>query len=161
MKIDLAKIPQDGLVLDEDINFPEEYFQSGYVPGVKNAHIKGKVFYDVTEEVKLTGVFTGILLLEDAITLEPLEKPFSIELDEILKEMDEYGQEYFEKDKNILDIMGILWENIVLEVPIRIVKDENDTPTLKGEGWELMDDEEKRLDPRLASLYELSSNGKE
>ena len=51
--------------------------------------------------------------------------------------------------------MKILWENIVLEVPMRftLAKDAH----LSGDGWSLGVDKkhEEQIDPRLAKLSEL------
>ena len=70
-----------------------------------------------------------------------------------------------EKDQNelkTLDIMDILWQNIVLEVPISVRKDPDKKYEMSGEGWELIDEERKKLDPRLAPLLELlEKEGKE
>ena len=88
-----------------------------------------------------------------------IHSEFSFEISEILSENDD------EKDQNelkTLDIMDILWQNIVLEVPISYRKDPNKTYSLSGDGWELVDEERKKLDPRLAPLLELlEKEGKE
>jgi len=69
-------------------------------------------------------------------------------------------QDYYKKEQNILDIMTILWENIVLEVPIRLTKTEN--MQLSGDGWSMGDNKIKDdIDPRLAKLTELLREGKE
>ena len=57
--------------------------------------------------------------------------------------------------KNILDIIPILWENIVLEVPIRLTTSDN--VKLSGDGWSLNADDNDfdDIDPRLAKLKEV------
>ena len=56
--------------------------------------------------------------------------------------------------------MPILWQNIVLEVPISITKEKD--AHLSGEGWELKNEEDKEtIDPRLAELSKLLEEGKE
>ena len=58
--------------------------------------------------------------------------------------------------------MDVLWQNIVLEVPISIKKDPDKKYDLHGDGWELVDEESKKVDPRLAPLLELlEKEGKE
>ena len=58
--------------------------------------------------------------------------------------------------------MDILWQNIVLEVPISFRKDPNQKISMSGEGWELVDEEKKVVDPRLAPLLGLlDKEGKE
>ena len=91
--------------------------------------------------------------------LEEVNYPINLEISEILSENDD------EKDQNqikTLDIMDILWQNIVLEVPISVRKNPEKKYNLEGEGWELVNEERKKLDPRLAPLLELlEKEGKE
>ena len=45
------------------------------------------------------------------------------------------------KSKNTLDILAILWENIVLEVPLQFTKVE-DFSKFRGDGWKLVSENE-------------------
>jgi uncharacterized metal-binding protein YceD (DUF177 family) len=91
--------------------------------------------------------------------LEPIDYPFSFEISEILSENDD---EKDQKELKTLDIMDILWQNIVLEVPISVRKNPVKQYSLEGEGWELVNEERPKLDPRLAPLLELlEKEGKE
>ena len=95
----------------------------------------------------------------NAISLEPIDYPFNIEISEVLGEDDD---ENVQNEPKKLDIMDILWQNIVLEVPISVRKDPDKKYNLSGDGWELVDEEKEKLDPRLAPLLELlDKNGKE
>lgn len=77
---------------------------------------------------------TGQMKINDSITLDEVWYPFSFEIDENL-------DEFIEKDENSLDIIEVLWQNIVLEVPLRytIVNDYSD---YQGDGWKLVSEEE-------------------
>jgi uncharacterized protein len=101
------------------------------------------------------------MTLIDSVTLEDINHPINIEIQEEYNINDQYFAEYYKKSQNILDIMAILWENIVLEVPMRATnsKDIN----LSGEGWSMGSDKinEDKIDPRLAKLAELLDKGKE
>ena len=56
--------------------------------------------------------------------------------------------------------MKILWENIVLEVPISYTKTKN--VSLSGDGWQFTDEEKnEECDPRLAKLKQIFDQGKE
>ena len=90
--------------------------------------------------------------LEDASNLEILDYPFNFEIEENLK--------ISQNSENILDITEILWQNIVLEVPISYSKNHKDE-NLAGEGWELKNKETKKIDSRFAKLTELLEKGKE
>ena len=52
-----------------------------------------------------------------------------------------YIEENLEKDENSIDILPILWQNIVLEVPLRFTK-VNDLSKYNGDGWKLISEEE-------------------
>ena len=94
--------------------------------------------------------------------LEEVEKNNIIfcDTDTALKKYPELFKEYFNNLQNRLDISEILWQNIVLEVPIRIRQDDTDI-TLEGEGWQLNKKSEEEIDPRLAKLQELLDQRKE
>ena len=57
--------------------------------------------------------------------------------------------------------MDILWQNIVLEVPISYSTKNFADVKSSGEGWELVDENEKKIDPRLAPLLELLDKERE
>ena len=97
-------------------------------------------------------------LLKAKEPLLAIEKQISILNQAIASKRREIA-EYFEKDKNTLDIMGILWENIVLEVPISISTSENTFQ--EGNGWELVEEKKESIDPRLAPLRKLLDSEKE
>ena len=159
MFIDLARVDEKGIVIDDTGSFGEEYIKNTPIQKLDNVKVKGRVYYSVTNEVVLEASVDGKMVLLDAIDLEPIDYPIKLEISEVLSENDD------EKDKNelkTLDIMDILWQNIVLEVPISVRKDPDKKYNLHGEGWELIDEESKKVDPRLAPLLELlEKEGKE
>ena len=82
----------------------------------------------------LEGEYSGDMILKDSISLEDVTYHFSNQLEE----------EVTEKVKNIentLDILSVLWENIVLEVPIRF-SEVSDYSKYQGNGWHLVSEEE-------------------
>ena len=150
--IDLVNIPKDGLKLDESINFEGYDLKSVGIEELKDVKLNGSVKINIADEVILKANLSGTMILLDAIDSSEIEYPFNIEIDENLTDNDEYN---LEKAQNTLDIMNILWQNIVLEVPMRVVKKENENVSLQGEGWELISDDTKKVDPRLSPLMDL------
>ena len=159
MYIDLAKVDEKGIVIDDIVSFGEEYIKGTQIVRCNDIKVKGRAYYSVTNEIVFDCKVEGSLVLLDAMDLEEVNYPFNFEISEVLSENDD------EKDKNeikTLDIMDILWQNIVLEVPISFRKDPEKKYEMSGEGWELIDEESKKLDPRLAPLLELlEKEGKE
>ena len=117
MKINLNLLPK---VFDEDIIIPEDFYKGTSIKDLSKVKVVGSIKYNVIDEVVIDLDVSGEMLLIDAITNEPIKYPFSIKILENLAEIDENDAKYLEKSKNILDIIEFLWENIVLEVPIRI-----------------------------------------
>ena len=150
--IDLVNIPKDGLKLDESINFEGYDLKSVGIEELKDVKLNGSVKINIADEVILKANLSGTMILLDAVDSSEIEYPFNIEIEENLTDNDEYN---LEKTQNTLDIMNILWQNIVLEVPMRVVKKENENVSLQGEGWELISDDTKKVDPRLSPLMDL------
>ena len=155
MKINLNLLPK---VFDEDIIIPDDYYKGTSIKDLSKVKVVGSIKYNVIDEVVIDLDVSGEMLLIDAITNEPIKYPFSIKILENLAEIDENDAKYLEKSKNILDIIEFLWENIVLEVPIRVT---NTTGVhLKGQGWELNSEKkDDGLDPRFEKLNELFKGG--
>lgn len=121
---------------------------------LKNAFVKGKLYSDITGDIILECVFNGTMFIEDSISLEIVPYDFEIEINENLNDIKENYENCYEYSKNRLDLIKVLWQNIVLEVPISYTKvvDAN----LKGNGWELKTQEESvDIDPRLKKLEDL------
>ena len=161
MLIDLSKI-RDSLVINEKYSFEKEYFEHTDIKELKDVTFSGKIYYDYEDNFKLEGICKGIMILPDAITLEDIKYPFECEIDYILDENNEEINEYYKKSENTLDILGILWQNIVLEVPMRITNSKIEDIKQSGDGWELVNEKKKEIDPRLAKLSMLlDDSGKE
>lgn len=152
MKIDLIGIPQEGLIIDSNLVFDEGQVKLAGMEKLNDVKIRGKVYINLADEVILKANLSGTMILLDAVDSSEIEYPFNIEIEENLTDNDEYN---LEKTQNTLDIMNILWQNIVLEVPMRVVKKENENVSLQGEGWELISDDTKKVDPRLSPLMDL------
>lgn len=157
--IDLNKLITKDLIVDEDIIFENKSLING-LKDVKNAHYSGAIKLNEDENIELDLLLTGKMILIDSITLNEIEKDFEIKIEETLSQEDDNFKEYFNNLQNTLDISEILWQNIVLEVPIRIRQDEEDI-ILEGEGWQLNKNDEEEIDPRLAKLQELLDQRKE
>ncbi len=161
MNINLSKIPETGLIVDEKIELNKDLYEKTEIEEIKNLSIKGSVRYDYEGILNLNLEAQGIFILPDALTLEPIDYPFTSQIDEKIENIEEYCGSFYEKSKNSLDISEILWENIVLEIPISVTNHKSEDLLLKGNGWELVNENKEEIDPRLAKLKELLDEGKE
>lgn len=162
MKIDLTKLAiNDRIDINENIIFDSEFYNNENIKGLKDIYVEGYVYYNSAEILEIKLNLKGVMQLVDSVSLDIIDNPFNIEIDEEFSLNDNYFKEYYEKEQNILDIMAILWENIVLEVPISLTHTEN--IELSGEGWSLgcIEKNSDNIDPRLAKLAELLGERKE
>lgn len=159
MQIDLNKLNVSDVIINESLTVDSDLYKNTSVKQLKPVNVSGKIFYNISDEIELDLDVNGIMILEDSITLDPIEYPYSFHINEIISSENEEIKEYYQNSKNTLDIMPILWQNIVLEVPISITKEKD--AHLSGEGWELNNEEEDKIDPRLAELSKLLEEGKE
>ena len=59
--------------------------------------------------------------------------------------------------KNTIDILPIIWENILMEIPMRVVNSDISSIPKEGKGWKLIDEdeEEENINPEFAKLKDL------
>lgn len=123
------------------------------IKDLKDTHVYGSLYnrdYNIYMKLKCK----GIMKLEDSISLDIIDYPFTIELDDNLEEFKENFTTCFDFSKNTLDILEFLWENIELEVPISYSLKSD--AKMSGNGWELGEnDNNTGIDPRLEKLKEL------
>ncbi len=135
--IDLTKLysgATDELSFDGEYIIPKEVITDSRVKELKEVVISNSIIKKIEDDFEISLNITGKMKISDSITLEDVWYPFSIEIDEKLGE-------FVENDKKHLDIITFLWQNIVLEVPLRytVVSDYKD---YHGDGWKLVSEEE-------------------
>ena len=128
---------KDAIIIDEDITFNKNEYHLPEIKELKSIHLNGKVELDESDEVILSGVLSGTMTILDSISLEEVDYKFSTDLEENLEEI-------LENNKNSIDIIEVLWQNIVLEVPLRYTE-VTDYSKYSGDGWRLISEEELKI----------------
>lgn len=129
MKIDLRKLYSLASVdVDGTITFPEEKLKSAGIIRLEDVSVHGKAIINYEDEIELDLDLSGKMYLPCAISLEDVEVPFATKIEEIIGENNINNNFY-------LDLSDILWENIVLEIPIKVVKEGVHLETSGGKGW--------------------------
>ena len=125
------------------------------IKDLKNGLVTGRINISSVGEISLDCNFSGVMTIIDSISLELVDYEFSVDIEENIDEINSIYENCYEKAKNILDLKKILWQNIVLEVPISYTKVRD--AELKGNGWELINEHTKvdEIDPRLKKLEDL------
>ena len=143
MEIDLTLLHShttSQIDISNTYSLPSEFFGTTGVLKLDNIKVTGYVYLGASEENLEEEIdyincqITGTMVLEDSISLEPVDYPFTIEYDDIL-------EENCKKNENTLDIFSFLWENIVLEVPLQFTK-VKDLSKFHGDGWKLVSENE-------------------
>ena len=141
MEFDLNRITEQGILIDTTISFDDEYLQVSTIKKLDNVKVSGRIYYSLTKEVIFTGNVKGDMTLVDGYSGELINYPFDIDLDEILADFSAEDEKMGKKPQNSLDLKEVLWENIVLEVPIRF-SEVSDYSNYQGDGWHLVSEEE-------------------
>ena len=129
MKIDLRKLYSLASVdVDGTITFPEEKLKSAGIIRLEDVSVHGKAIINYEDEIELDLDLSGKMYLPCAISLEEVEVPFTTKIEEIIGENNINNNFY-------LDLSDILWENIVLEIPIKVVKEGVHLENSGGKGW--------------------------
>lgn len=95
--------------------------------------------YKMSLEIK------GEMTLPCSITLNDVIYPFDIKTEVKLSNEDEEYEEYVKIIQNNIDIISIIWQNIVLEIPLRVVSEDANNSPVSGEGWKLIREDESNI----------------
>ena len=135
MKIDLNYLNRfSKLSLDNDFELSNEYYNNTDVRDLKDLHLSGTVEIDFEDNINLNLLIKGLMILPCAVTLKDVNYEFTSVIEESIGKF----EEIYKNNKNTLDISDILWENIVLEIPIRVVSRDIEPSNTSGDGWELV-----------------------
>ena len=70
MYIDLAKVDEKGIVIDDIVSFGEEYIKNTPIQKLENVKVNGRAYYSVTSEIVFECKVEGSMVLLDAMDLE-------------------------------------------------------------------------------------------
>ena len=157
MKIDLLRLKNniDKIIQIEDkIQFKKEQLENTELLDLKNVKIKGELKKDSMDDITIYLKVTGTMYLPCAITLEPVEHKFESTIDDKLENvLEELKND--KKIENTIDILPIIWENILMEIPMRVVSPNAKLEKLKGDGWQFITEQKGNVNPELEKLKDL------
>ncbi len=144
MEIDITRLKSgiDSFIpIDMTYSFTKEELENSGILKLDNVKIKGEIGKNSLYDYTINIIVEGTMILPCAISLKPVNYDFSVEIDENLAEMAEEFAENVKNNQKTIDIFPIIWENILMEIPMRIVSDDVSDVKTKGDGWELITDE--------------------
>ena len=149
MNIELNKITDKGYNINDYIEYDD--YPKNIIKDISKVLVNGRLVYSSADELMFMGNISGTMKLIDANNGELIDYPFESEIDDVIT--DEYINE------KSLDLKEFLWQNIVLEVPIRVSN--SNLESQNGDGWGLYNEDYKKDDPRLDAFKALLDKGKE
>lgn len=138
MKIDLTNLITniiDSISINEKVIVNEELLEKSSIKRLENVEFNGKIKKDFDMNLELSGVISGKMILPDDVTLEDTDYEFKIDILENIEEVSKI-------ERNTIDILDYLWQNILVEVPLKVHNPNNDNIRLEGNGWRLITEEE-------------------
>jgi Predicted metal-binding, possibly nucleic acid-binding protein len=158
MIIDLTRLRSGidkEIIVDETYSFSEEELNGAGVSSIDNIKVSGTISLNAISDVVIMLDIEGTMIIPCAVTLKPVEYPFNIAIDGDLKELCEEINEKDTNSQNRLDILPIIWENILMEIPMRIVSEGAENVSLSGDGWKLITDEDEIENSELSKLKDI------
>lgn len=141
MIIDLTKLNsniEEYTLIDLNYSFSKEELKNTNILELNNIKVQGQISKNSLNDYYLDLDISGIMVLPCAVTLKPVEHEFNIKISDNLSEILTEIDKNIKKVENSLDIFPIVWENILMEEPMRVVcSDVSDVP-LEGNGWKFI-----------------------
>ena len=158
MNIDITKLKNSVvkvIEVDEIANFNEEDIKKADMLDLKDVKVTGQISKNNLDSYNVYLKVSGEMILPCAITLKPVNYPFNIEIDEIFSEDASEMSKKIKKFENTIDILPIVWENILMEIPMRVVSPDASLEKVEGNGWKLVTEDSEFKNPELAKLKDL------
>ena len=146
MIIDLTRLINnfsEEIKIKEIIKFNDDYLKNTEIRSLDNVEIDGYICCTSEQLYNFNATVKGEMILPCSITLEDVKYPFTLKIDEILSENEEDDEKYIKIFNNTIDIMPIIWQNIVMEIPLKVISPKVEKIKMEGDGWRLITDEER------------------
>ena len=128
----------DKLDITNEYEIPKQLITDDRIKSLDKVQVKGYIKLEPTDEEEddlyLKCSINGVMHIEDSISLEEIAYEYSIEYDDFIDEK-------YKNSENRLDIFEFLWENIELEVPIKLTNID-DYSKYQGKDWQLISEED-------------------
>lgn len=161
MIIDLTKLMYsqvDEISIDNEIDIPKEYLEGTEIKDISKVKVNGIITengesFDINLNIKCN------LTLICSISLKDVNYPVDINIDEMISDQSELEEDFYKIINNSIDLLPIIWQNILVEVPIKVVSPDIEEKNIYGDGWKFVttEEENKEIDPRLSKLKEFLS----
>lgn len=141
MIIDLIKLKnkiEKHIKIEEDIVFSSDMLKESELIDLENAKVSGYITLDSQNEYLIDIIIKGTLVLPCSVTLKPVKIEFETNINDYLQVLVEEIDEFQKNIGNSIDIFPIIWENILMEIPIKVTSEETSDLKTQGDGWKLI-----------------------
>lgn len=145
MNIDITRLKHgilEYIPIDEDLDVSKIELENSGILSLKKVNLFGTITKDNLDNYLLDLKISGIMVLPCSITLKPVDYSFNTEITGNIEEMFEEMNETSKKSENTIDIFPIIWENILMEIPIKVTSPDAEKENLSGDGWRLVTEDE-------------------
>lgn len=159
MIIDLTKLKsgiEKEIIINNSYSFSKDELKGTEIISLDNVSITGNIHMNSLNEYFINLTIDGVMYLPCAVTLEPVDYKFHVEISDTLEKIMEEISENYKKIENSIDILPIIWENILMEIPMRVVSKKAHDIKLSGDGWKLItEDNHEKVNPEFEKLKDL------
>ncbi len=139
----LASLLDDYIEIDEVYSFSAEELKGSGILKLDNVKVSGFITKDSLGEYVIDAETKGVMVLPCSVSLKPVDYKFDIKISGSIAEIYEEMGEKFKNNQKTIDILPIIWENILMEIPLKVVSEDIDDIVTSGQGWELLKDEDE------------------
>ena len=157
MIIDITSLKNNSTIkINENIIVDKDILEKSNIIELKDSKVMGEIIKDNLNEYILNVIASGIMVLPDSLTLKPVDYEFSTEIEGNIAELLEEINESSKKTEFSIDIFPIIWENILMEIPMRVGGEDLSNIQMEGDGWKLIQErDETSINPEFEKLKEL------
>lgn len=157
MSVDLTKLIYGNLYkipVSEEITIEDNMLKNTDIRRISPIKVNGYILNN-DDDYELDIRVTGTMILPCARTLKDVEYPFDIQINEVIGENSDNSLEIIQ---NRLEIFPIIWQYILVDVPLRVLHPDAKEESIQGDGWRLITEDDKKevIDPRLMALSEFN-----
>ena len=144
MLLDLTKLQnrkENELIFNEVITLDKELYKDTDIRELSSLDVSINIQRVTDSAYNMDLYIKGEMTLPCSVTLKDVKYPFEVQTEVKVSnydENDENDEEYVKIIQNNIDIIPIIWQNIVLEIPLRVVSEDISDSPVSGDGWKLI-----------------------
>ena len=146
MLINLSKLItniSDEITFNDEVEIDKSYLENTDIRDISKVKVEGSIRpYENNFELDMNIKCTLTLIC--SISLKDVKYDVDIDVNEVIGESTD-EVEIEENNKiinNTIDLIPIIWQNIILEVPLKVISPDVKPENLQGDGWRFITDEE-------------------